>query len=131
MKRWILALVAGGVVGGAVFGAAATLGGITADTLSADSVAVLSCDTDGVTTSYTTAYEAAISAYEVDDLTVDGINAACNGYDLKVTLYTAGGASLAEQIVVGIDATTEVLDFSTNNVDAEDVDGVAVVIDEP
>jgi len=58
MKRYVLAaLVACFTLTGFV-AVAAALGGITADDLGADNAAVGSCDTDGVTTSYTVAYDA-------------------------------------------------------------------------
>lgn len=130
MKRWILALVAGGVVGGAVFGAAATLGGITADTMSADSTAIAACDSDGVNTSYDFVFDPAVTAYKVTTVTVTEIDLPCQTYTLRVTLYDSSNNSLAERSVTIGNTGTETLDFTAANINAELVTGMAVVIEQ-
>lgn len=96
MKRLaILAALAGIVVFGGVYAMAASLGGITTTSLGADDSAVASCDADGVSTSYTTAYDSTDKRYEVTTVTVAGIANTCDGKVMKVTL-TDGTSSLAE-----------------------------------
>jgi hypothetical protein len=94
MRRTIYALSAAVVVSGTVFAMAASLGGITSDNLGADSSAVATCDSDGVTTSYTTAYDATDGRYEVTEVTVGGVNNACDGKTIAVTLTNAAGTSV-------------------------------------
>ena len=130
MKRWILALVAGGVVGSAVFGAAASLGGITADTMTADSTAISPCDNNGVNTSYNFVFDSSVTAYKVTTVDVSNIDAACQNYTLRVTLYNSSNASLAERSGTIGTTGTETLDFTAANIDAEFVTGMAVVIEQ-
>lgn len=91
----LVAAVAALVVGGSVYAAAASLGGITSDSVGADDTAITSCDSDGVTTAYTTAWDATDERYEITDVTVGGIDVACNGLIAYVTLTDVGGAQIA------------------------------------
>ena len=134
-KRRILAgLLAGLSVFAVVVGMAASLGGITAQGLGADDSAITSCDSNGVSTAYTTAYSTTGTAgYKVGNVTVDGIADACNSATMSVTLTGAGGASLAQQSVTvavngGSGDTSDTLSFAAANVLAESVTGVHVVI---
>jgi hypothetical protein len=95
-RRIILAVLAGVTASAMAFAMAASLGGITSGQLGADSAAIASCDTDGVTTSYTTAYDSTDQRYEVSSVTVAGVNDACDGKTMKVTLSATGGGSLGE-----------------------------------
>jgi hypothetical protein len=95
-SRIISGIIVGLIVFGGVFALAATLGGITSNKVAADNVAVASCDTDGVATAYTTAWDATDKRYEVSNVTVSNINNACDGQTLKVTLADSTGASLGE-----------------------------------
>lgn len=92
----LVAVVAALVVGGSVYAAAASLGGITSDSVGADDSAITSCDSDGVTTAYTTAWDATDERYEITTVTVGGIDVACNGLVAYVTLTDAGGAQIAD-----------------------------------
>ena len=85
-KRTIAGVVAGLTVFGAVFASAASLGGITSGQVGADDAAVASCDTDGVTTAYTTAWDTNDRRYEISQVTVSGIAAACLTKTLSVVL---------------------------------------------
>jgi hypothetical protein len=85
-RRTIAGIVAGLTVFGAVFASAASLGGITSGNVGADNAAVTSCDTDGVTTAYTTAWDGTDDRYEVTSVTVSGIANACDGKTLSVSL---------------------------------------------
>ncbi|MCU1398590.1 MAG: hypothetical protein JWN62_1699 [Acidimicrobiales bacterium] len=73
---------------------AASLGGLTAQQIGADNGAVASCDTDGVTLAYTSAYDATTGVYRITTVTVSGLNVACNAKTLNVTLTDASNASI-------------------------------------
>ena len=85
-RRTIAGVLAGLMVFGAVFASAASLGGITSGNVGADNAAVASCDTDGVTTAYTTGWDATDDRYEITSVTVSGIANACDGRTLSVSL---------------------------------------------
>jgi hypothetical protein len=130
-KRLTIGLVAATAVFGIVFASAASLGGITAQSLGADDSVVASCDTDGVSTAYVTVYTAAGTAgYKVDSVTVSGINNACDGKAIKVTLTGAADAEL-ETITTTVPsdagATSMAVDFANSTL-AESVAGVHVII---
>lgn len=95
-KRTIVALVIGGVVFATVVGIAASLGPVTAENLGAGNSVVASCDTDGVSVSYSTSYDGTDGRYEVASVTVDGIADTCDGQTLTVALADSAGAQLAE-----------------------------------
>ena len=94
MKRTLIAVTAGLVVFASVFAMAATLGGITGSTVGADNTAVGSCDTDGVTTSYATSWDATDKRYEVTTVTVAAVNDACDGKSMSVSLTDTTGAQI-------------------------------------
>ena len=130
-RRTVLALLGGILAFVLIAGAAASLGGITSGDLGADDGIVASCDTNGVTTSYTSAYSATGTAgYKVDDVTVGGISDNCDGQTMTVTLSGASDAELGTvtQAVPVAAAFTNVLDFSSQDVLSEAVTGVHVVI---
>lgn len=130
-RRNLLALLAGVLAFALVVGAAASLGGITSTNLGADDSVVASCDTDGVTTAYTSVYNTTTTAgFKVDDVTVGAINDACDGDSMTITLTGAANASLGSvtQAVPVNAAFTNVVDFVGQSVLAESVTGVHVVI---
>ena len=106
MKRIIVAILAGLTVFGAVFAMAATLNGITGQKLGADDAAVASCDTDGVTSDYTSAWDATDKRYEVGTVTIGGVADACDGGTLKVTL--ADGTGSINEMTLAIPASAAV-----------------------
>jgi hypothetical protein len=130
-RRWILSLLLATTVFGAVFASAASLGGINTGNLGADDQAITSCDTNGVATTYTTAYNTTGSAgYKVGNLTVSGISDACDGQSIAVTLVGTANASLQEvtgTVPTAAGANTHVLNFAGTTL-AESVLGVHVVI---
>jgi hypothetical protein len=93
-RRTIAGVVAGLTVFGAVFAAAASLGGITGGTVGADDAVVSSCDTDGVTTSYASAWDATDERYEVTSVTVSNISDNCDGRTISVSLTDSTGAQI-------------------------------------
>ena len=133
-KRLVYGVLVGVTAFAGVTASAATLGGITSTGLGADDVTVASCDTNGVSTSYTTAYNTTTAAgYKVDDITVGGMADACNGKPMKITLVGSSNASLGEvTATVAVDSatsdTSDTVDFLATNKLAEDVQGIHVVI---
>lgn len=130
-RRTLLALLGGVLAFALVVGMAASLGGLTSTNLGADDSVVASCDTNGVTTSYTSVYNATATAgFKVDDVTVGGINDACDGDEMTITLTGAAGVSLGEVVQdVPTDAAfTNVADFVSDNVLSELVTGIHIVI---
>jgi hypothetical protein len=128
-SRWLLAVVAGLMVFSTVFAFANSLGGITSTGLGADTSAVASCDTDGVTTSYATAYDTTAGFYEVTTVTVGTVDAACDGKTYKVSLVN-GTTSAAEQtatITLSTNTFTTT-SFASQDFDAELLTKIAVLI---
>lgn len=85
--RLVTALVFAGA-GSASYAAAASLG-IVSGPLAAGTTAVPACDTDGFT--YTRALDA---SHDVAQVTVSGINAACAGGTLVLTLTDSSAAAI-------------------------------------
>lgn len=90
-KQLALALTAGVAATGAVVASAATLGGVSAKDLGADTAVIASCDTNGVTVDYTTSTNANAGYYTVTGLKLSGVSAACSGESLSITL--SGGTA--------------------------------------
>jgi hypothetical protein len=96
MKRLIVALLVGGAVFGTVFAVAASLGGITSSSLGADSAAVTSCDSDGVSVewgTHVTDHGDTLHPYGgffIHHFSVSGIAAECADKYVLVSLTTDG-----------------------------------------
>ena len=93
-KRILLAVLAGLLVFAGVFAIAASLGGVTSTKVGADNTAVASCDTDGVSSGYATAWDATDKRYEITSVTVSNVNDACDGQTLDVSLTDSTGAQI-------------------------------------
>jgi len=123
MSRLLILALASAVLASCVVGSAAGLGGVSAARLGAGRVGVLGCDTDGVSTSYTT------SGGRVTTVTVGGLAAGCAGAALSLTLSntsnaalgTGGGTVAGGSLAVSIAAQP----------DAAAVTGVHIVIQGP
>jgi hypothetical protein len=137
-KRVLLAIGVAVLIGAGVFASAATLGGITDKNLGASDQVVASCDTDGVTTSYTTrtATGAETSGtvanttgihWDVASIKVTGVAAACAGQEIKVVAADEGGATLYESTAQSAVEGLNTFSIATS-VPAENVYHVAVVI---
>ena len=124
----IAAVVAGVSALGVIGASAATLGGVTSNSLGSDVGVVSSCDTDGVSLAYTNAYDAKLGRYQTTSVTVSGIAPACAGKSLSLTLKDAGGASLGGGTVASISGASAVLNLTAPGADANAVVGAAVVI---
>lgn len=126
-RRGAFAALACIALAGAAAASAASLNGITSDKLGADATLVASCDIDGVTaTTFVNAYDATLGAYKTSGVTIGGIDAACAGETMKVTLKDGTGAGLGEATATVAGASQAVTFAPT--IDAELVQGVAVVI---
>jgi hypothetical protein len=126
-KKLIIGLIGATAVFAAVFGAAASLGGITTEDLGADNTSVVSCDTDGVTTSYAVAYDGTAGGYKVSSVTVSGIASTCEGQKLNVAVQTGATATSGTEATIGVGETSKTVSFGSGPL-AEDVTGVHVAI---
>ncbi|HYD10221.1 MAG TPA: hypothetical protein VEA78_08965 [Acidimicrobiales bacterium] len=126
MKRILAALVIGAAVSGGVFASATTLGGLNGQSLGANNATVTACDTNGVTSAYTTTYSSTSKKYDATGVTVGDIAAACVGKTLKFSLVNTAGTSLYEgtKTVAG---TSEAFTVPAGT-PAENVDNIAVTI---
>ena len=93
-KRKIIAILVALAIFGTVYATAASIGGVSAAAMGADNVAVASCDTDGVSSGYTTAWDSTDKRYEATAVTVSGVADACDGQTLSVSLTDAAGVQL-------------------------------------
>jgi anti-sigma-K factor RskA len=130
VSRKLFAVIAALLVSGAVVAMAASLGGITSDNLGADSAAVATCDSDGVSTSYTTAYDATDGRYEVSAVVVSGVANACDGKAIAVTLANGAGTSVGSgSTTVPVDGAATVVTVTLSAAaSAEDAANVHVLI---
>jgi hypothetical protein len=127
MKRILIAVAVALAVFGGTFAFAASLGGVTTGTVGDSATVVASCDTDGVATSFSTpAWDGTLQHYGVTTLGVSGINTACNGNPIRVTLTDSTGASLGEATGT-VAAGAASLTF-TPAVNTQSVEGIEVVI---
>ncbi len=132
----IVAILAGLGIAGLVAASAATLGGLNTDNLGANVQVVASCDTDGVTATFNTDYEATVvpadpdgdGGYVVKSVDLAGISANCNGQALDLTLADGDGLQLGTGTVPSIDDLTETVTITPTNVSAVAVENIAVVI---
>ena len=94
-RRTLIAIVLALTLFGAIYGFAATLN-VGANSLSAGNAAVASCQAGGTPTgTYTVAYDSTVPGYKVSSVTVKGMDPACDGTTVAVTLTGASNASLA------------------------------------
>lgn len=126
-KRSVLAGLAGLVAFSAVAASAASLGGLGGQSLGANDTVVASCDSDGVTIAYTTAYNPSTGKYATSGATVSGIATGCDGKTLSVTVSGAAGAALGSGTATVVAGGTQAVTFATPAA-AESVVGAAVVI---
>ena len=128
-----LALALGAGATTAVTASAASLGTITDGKLSAGVAGVTACDTDGVTTTYTTSYDpTAPAGYVVDTVTIGSISALCDAKTVYVTLADTAGAKLASgqqlfSTTVGATSVT-LTTWTPAKARAERVESIAVSI---
>jgi hypothetical protein len=128
-KRTMIAILAGLLVFASVFAMAASLGGITSTEVGADNTVVAACDTDGVTTSYATGWDAVDKRYEITSVTVGSVSDTCDGDTLSVTLTNAAGDQIGtgSLAIPTSAATSHVVALSTAS-SAKLTEGVHVLI---
>ncbi len=124
----LIAMLVGVSVVGVVGAFAATLGGVSSDSLGADSSVVAACDTDGITIAYTTAYSATAQEYQVSAVNFTGVNAACNTKAASVSLRN-GTTALSTTNSASITVTAGAFSITLGSpVAANSVTGVSLVI---
>jgi hypothetical protein len=125
-KRLLGGLLAAGIVGGGVFGFAASLD-INQGSIGAGNETISSCDPE-VDIAYATAWQS--DEYQVATVTVSAIDAAaCANADIKVTLVDEDGGRLGSEIPAStVTGASEVFTVPAGAA-AELVDGIHVVID--
>jgi hypothetical protein len=125
VSRFLLPLIVGVLVFGAVTAFAATLN-VSSKSLGSGNGTVTSCNASANVT-YNTSYAATIPGYKVTTAPITTA-ASCSGLSYKVTLTGAGNSALGE-VTGTLDASGNASpDFSASNVAASGVTGVAVVI---
>jgi hypothetical protein len=128
-RRTGIAVLAGLLVFGGVLAMAASLGGITSTKVGADNVALASCDTDGVSTSYSTAWDGTDDRYEISTVTVSGVNDACDGQTLSVSLTDSTSNQIGSgSVAIPSSAATSFNVSLTTAASAKDSTGVHVLI---
>lgn len=106
---------------------AATLS-LDAGTLQAGTADQVGCQGDAeVAVAFGTDWSAAASDYVVSDVELSGIAAACATEEVGFTLLDGTGAALFTSQDTAADSTVT-LDVTADEIRAQDVDGVAVVI---
>ena len=127
MKRVLIAVLAGTMTFGAVYGLAASLN-LTTESLGAADTTVAACQAGQLTATYSSSYSASVPGYAVGTVTVTGLAATCYSKAYRITLSGSGNASLGEAT-----GTTPASGSSFNAtfspaVDASSVIGIGVVI---
>lgn len=120
--------LAAAAIGVAAFGAAsaASLGGLASTSVGSNDTVVAACDTDGVAISYTTAYSASASKYQVTAVTISGVAAACATQTAAVTLKSSDGTSIGTG-TAAVSGTTQTIPV-TPAASADAVVGASIVI---
>lgn len=111
------------------FGAAnaASLGGIKAQSLGANTQVIASCDRDGITSRFDPVYNPEVAGYVANVAVVEGIDEACNGLLIQVTLADAKGGTLGQSEVQKVEGSgMKFANFST--VLADQAERISVVI---
>lgn len=128
-KRTGIAVLAALLVFGGVLAMAASLGGITSTKVGADNTALASCDTDGVNTSYTTAWDGTDDRYEISTVTVASVADACDGQTLSVSLTDTSGNQIGSgSLAIPTSAATSFGVSLSTAASAKDSTGVHVLI---
>ncbi len=126
-KATVLASGLGILAFGGVIASAATLGTISDSSLGAGVQVVASCDSDGIGVAYQTTFDATSGKYKVTSVDVSGINAACIGKNLKMTLSNVTFVPQGTVATTAITGTPQNF-VVTGNTDAGTVFNAAIVI---
>ena len=113
--------ILGAVIAAALVSAsAATLGGLTTQTLGAETAVVAGCDTNGIDISYATSYNATTQLYEVTAVELLNVNAVCVAQLARVALDGVGPANLT--------ATNDMVVPTLSDVDGDTVSDDFVIV---
>jgi len=113
--------VLGAVIAAALVSAsAATLGGLTTQTLGAETAVVAGCDTNGIDISYATSYNATTQLYEVTAVELLNVDAVCVTQLARVALDGVGPANLT--------ATNDMVVPTLSDVDGDTVSDDFVIV---
>ena len=124
-KRLLGGLAAAGIIGGGVYGFAATLDPVS-DNLGAGGDAVEACD-DAIDASYTSTYTAA-NGYVVSTVELSDIAAECDGEGFQITLSDSSNGSETELTgLIAQTGGTQTVSVS-DTVLAADVEGIDIVV---
>jgi hypothetical protein len=128
-RRTVLALMVSLMVFGSLYAMAASLGGISSDSVGADSTVVASCDTNGVTTAYVTGWDATDERYEITSVTVGGVADTCDGRTMSVNLTDPTGAQIGSgTLVIPTSVATSFAVALSTAASAELTEGVSILI---
>ena len=127
MKRILAAIIAGLITFAGVYGLAASLN-LTSDSLGAGTATVAACQAAALNATYTSTFSAAAPGYTVGTVTVTGLAASCYSKPYKITLSTAGNASLGEATGTTPSSGTSFAATFSPAVAAASVTGISVVI---
>ena len=94
IKRVTLSLAAGLVVFAGVYAMASSMGVTSSGQVGAGSASVSACDSDGVSTSYTTAWDTTDKRFEISSVTVSGIANTCDTLPIAVSLTDGSDVQL-------------------------------------
>lgn len=100
LRRKMLAVLAGLLVFGLVSAAAATLGGLTVQSLGAESEVVASCDNDGIAVDWGITLQGV--EYVVDSVELSDVAAACDGLNVEVTIFDGDSPNNVLATVSGV-----------------------------
>jgi hypothetical protein len=127
VKRVLIAVLAGTMTFGAVYGLAASLN-LTTESLGAVNNTVAACQAGALNATYTSSYSTTVPGYAVGTVTVTGLASTCYSKAYKITLSGSGNASLSEATgTTPASGTTFAATFSPA-VNAASITGIAVVI---
>jgi hypothetical protein len=128
-KKTLLALALSLAVFGGVFATANTLNGITSNTVSADNTTVASCDPDGVSAAYGTAWDTTDKRYEITSVTVSGVAGTCDGETLNVSLTDSAGVQIGSgSVAIPTSAATSFTATMTTAPSAKLTENVHILI---
>ena len=128
-KRTLTAALVATAVFCSVYAMAAGLGGVASNAVGADNVAVAACDSDGVSSSYTTAWDPTDKRYEITTVTIGGVDDACDGQTLSVSLTDSAGAQLGVgSVSIPTSAATSFPVSLSTAASAKSTEGIHVLI---
>jgi hypothetical protein len=128
-RKIAVAILAGVSVAGMAGASAASLGGLTAGQIGSEDAAIGTCDSTGITSTYSSGYSITAQRYQVSAVNFTNVDPLCNTKAASVTLRNGAGAVLATQNVASIAVTAGAFSMPlTAAVDASAVAGISIII---